>query len=53
MGEIQEAVGKLRKDSYTKSVREDPRKPENSTIFSEESSRIIHELGNIEWLQHL
>ena len=48
MGQIHEEVGKLRKGSYTKSIREDQRKPENYMIFSEESRRIIHELGNIE-----
>ena len=46
--EIPEEVGKLRKGSYTKAIREDLRQPENSMIFSEESRRIIHELGNIE-----
>ena len=35
------------KGSHTESIREDLRKPENSLIISEESSRIIHELGNI------
>ena len=48
MNQIQEVVGKLRKGSQTKSIGEDLRKPENSLIFSEESSRIILELGNIE-----
>ena len=48
MGKIQEEVEKWRKGSYPKSIREDLRKPENSMIFCEESSRIIHELGNIE-----
>ena len=48
MGQTHEEVGKLRKASYTKSIREDQRKPENYMIFSEESRRIIHELGNIE-----
>ena len=45
MGQIQEVVEKLRKGSHTKSIREELRKPEKSMIFSEESSRIIHELG--------
>ena len=48
MGKIQQVVENSRKGSYTKPLREDLRKPENSMIFSEESSRIIHELGNIE-----
>ena len=48
MGKIQEVVVKLRKASHTKSMREDLRKVENSMIFSEKSSRIIHEPGNIE-----
>ena len=48
MGQIQEVVEKFGKGSHTKSLREDLRKPENSMIFSEESSRIIHELGNSE-----
>ena len=48
MGTIQEVVENLRKGSRTKSIREDLRKQENSTIFSEESRRIIHEMGNIE-----
>ena len=48
MDQIQEVVGKLRKGSYTKSIREDLRQPENSLMFSEESRRIIHELGSIE-----
>ena len=47
-GIIQGVVEKWRKDSYTKSIREDLRKPENSLIFSEDSSRIIQEMGNIE-----
>ena len=40
--------GKLRKGPYPKSIRGDLRKPGNSVIFSEESRRIIHSLGNIE-----
>ena len=48
MGKIQDVVGKMRKGSYLKSIREDLRQLEKSMIFSEESSRIIHELGNIE-----
>ena len=48
MGKIQEVVVKLRKGSYTKSIREDLGNPQNSMRFSEESSRIIHEVGNID-----
>ena len=48
MGKIQEAVEQLRKGSRTKSILEDLGKPENSLKFSEESSRIMHEMGNIE-----
>ena len=47
MGQIQEVVERLRTDSYTKSIREDPRKSEKTMIFSEESRRITHELGNL------
>ena len=39
---------KIRNGSRTKSILEDLGKPENSMKFSEESSRIIHEMGNIE-----
>ena len=41
-------VEKLRNGSRTKSVLEDLGKTENSMIFSEKSSRTIHQLGNIE-----
>ena len=37
-----------RNGSRTKSILEDLGKPENSLKFSEESSRRIHEMGNIE-----
>ena len=47
MGKILE-VPESEEGSYTKSNREDLRKPRNAMIFSEGSSRIIHELGNIE-----
>ena len=40
--------GKLRNGSRTKSTLEDLGKPENSMKFSEESSRTIHEVGNIQ-----
>ena len=40
--------GKFRNGSRSKSILEDLGKPENSMKFSEESSRTIHELGNIE-----
>ena len=48
MGKIQEVVKKLRNGSCTKSIQEDLGIPENSLKFSEESSRIICEMGNIE-----
>ena len=48
MGQIQEVVETLRNGSRTKSILEDLGKPENPVKFSEESSRTIHELGNIE-----
>ena len=48
LGQIQVVVEKMRTGSYTKCIREDRRKPENSLIFSEETRRIIHELGNLE-----
>ena len=41
MGHIQEVVEKFRNGSHTESVLEDLGKPENSMIFSEESSRTI------------
>ena len=48
MGQIQKVVEKSRTGSHTKSIIEDLGKPEKSINFSEESSRTIHELGNIE-----
>ena len=48
MGQIQEVVEKRRNGSRTKSILEDLGKPENSMKFSEDSSRTIHVLGNIE-----
>ena len=48
MGKIQEAVERLRRGSRTKSILEDLGKPESSMKLSEESSRIFHEMGNIE-----
>ena len=48
MGKIQDVVGNLRNGSRTKSILEDLGKPGNSMKVSEESSRIIHEMGNIE-----
>ena len=48
MGQLQLVVEGSRTGSHTKSIREDLRKPESFMIFSEESRRIIHELGNIE-----
>ena len=48
MGKIQEVVGKLRNGSRTKSILKDLGKPEKTMKFSEESSRIILEMGNIE-----
>ena len=41
-------MGKLRNVFRTQSVFEDMGKPENSMKFSEESSRTIHEMDNIE-----
>ena len=38
----------FRKGSRTTSILEDLGKPENSVKFSEESRRVIHEMGNIE-----
>ena len=48
MSKIQEVGEKLRNDSRMKSILEDLGKPENSIKSSEESSRIIDEMGNIE-----
>ena len=48
MGQIQEIVEKIRIGSRAKSILEDFGKPEKSLKFSEESSRTIHELDNIE-----
>ena len=48
MGKIQVAVEKPRNGSRTKSLLGDLGKPENSLTLSKESSRIIHEMGNIE-----
>ena len=48
MGQIQKVVQKLRNGSRTKSIVEDLGKPEKSIKFSDEWSRTIHELGNIE-----
>ena len=48
MGQIQKVVEKLRNGYHTKSIFEDLVKPEKSIKFSEESSRTLHELGNIE-----
>ena len=51
MGKIQDVVEKRRNGVRTKSILEDLGKPENSLKFSEESSRVIHEVGNIEWYE--
>ena len=48
MGKIQEIAEKLSNGSRTKSILEDLGKPKNSMKFSEESSPITHEMGNIE-----
>ena len=49
VGRIQKVVEKLRNGSRTKSSNADLAEPEKSIKFSEESSRTIHELGNIEF----
>ena len=48
MTKIQEKVDKLRTGYHTKSIIEDVGKTGKSTRFSEESSRTIPELGNVE-----
>ena len=48
MGQIQKVVDKLRTGDHTKSIIEDLGKAEKSIKYSEESSRTIHELVNIE-----
>ena len=48
MDNIQEVVDKLRTGHHTKSIIEDLGKAEKSIKFTRESSRPIHELGNIE-----
>ena len=48
MEQMQKVVDKLRTGYHAKSIVEDFVKAEKSIKFSEESSRTIHELGNIE-----
>ena len=48
MENIQKVVDHLRTGYNSKSIIEDVGKTEKSIEFSEESSRAIHELGNIE-----
>ena len=48
MGQIQKVVDKLRTGYHTKSIVEDLEKAEKSIKFSEESSRTIHKLSNVE-----
>ena len=48
MGQIQVVVEKLRNGSRTKSILEDLGKSRKLYEFNEESSRIVHEMGNIE-----
>ena len=48
MGQFQKVADKLRTGYRTKSIVEDLGKPERSIKFSEESSRTIRELGDIE-----
>ena len=47
MKEINETSEKLKSGSSTKSIR-DVLKKQGDMIFSEESSRVIHEMGNME-----
>ena len=46
MGQIQKSSGKYELDPVP-NQKEDLKKPEKSIQFSEESSRTIHELGNV------
>ena len=48
IGQIQNVVDKLRTGYHTQSIIEDLVKTGKSVKFSEESSRTVHELGNIE-----
>ena len=48
VSQIQKVIDKLRTGYHTKSIIEDLVKAEKSIKFSVESSRTIHELGNIE-----
>ena len=47
MKEINETLEKLKSGSRTKSIRDDLKK-QGDMIFSEESSRVINEMGNME-----
>ena len=48
MKEINEKLEKLKSGSCTKSFREDLKKESGDMTFSEESMRVIIELGNVE-----
>ena len=47
MKEINKTLERLKSGSCTKSIRDDLKK-QGDMIFSEESSRVIHEMGNME-----
>ena len=47
MKEINKTLEKLKRGSCTKSIRDDLKK-QGDMIYSEESSRVIHEMGNME-----